>query len=306
MAENCTCGDYTLSLLGRPGCVQLQKQTVRLAWMHKYDAQGVRNFIDTSGGVFNAAFWNTYLTNADASKRLYLTSVLENVTHPVTERQTQEFESGKEIETRPEYLGFEGFAVEKDATSELYGEYKRNKCADLVFFHIDKNGNFIGDATDWASDKLYGIPVQSGTFNLGRMLATDSETNMIRIGFKYDPNFDDAKMNGIGSGFMADQILSIPAVTRVNGVVTAPTIANFVITLNNIFVQGLGFDPIEGLVAANFDLFEDDGTTPVAIASVVEGADGVYTVTATMPAGDYIVALDLGNHLMAPITFTTA
>ena len=306
MAENCTCGDYTLSLLGRPGCVQLQKQTVRLAWMHKYDAAGARNFIDTSGGVFDAAFWNTYLTNSDPSKRLYLTSVLENVTHPITERQTQEFESGREIETRPEYLGFEGFAVEKDATSELYGEYKKNKCADLVFFHIDKNGNLIGDATDWADDKLYGIAIQSGTFNLGRMLATDSETNMIRIGFKYDPRFDDSKMNGIASNLMADQIIDIPAVTRVNGVVTSPTTSNFVITLNNIFVQGLGYDPVEGLLAANFALFEDDGTTPVAIASVAEGANGVYTVTATMPAGDYIITLVLDNHIMAPVTFTTA
>src|SRR6056297_973627 len=117
---SCTCGDYTLGLTGRPGCVNLQKQTARLGFMHKYDRAGNRNFIDFSGSpTIDRAFWDAYITNADPSKRLYLTPQLENVTHPVNERVTEEFESGREIETRPEYLGFEGHMVNKDGVSEL-------------------------------------------------------------------------------------------------------------------------------------------------------------------------------------------
>lgn len=299
---SCTCGDYTLSLMGRPGCVNLQKQTARLAFMHKYDSAGVRNFIDFSGSpTIDRAFWDAYITNADPSKRLYLTPQLENVTHPVNERVTEEFESGREIETRAEYLGFEGMLVNKDGVSELKAQIEKNACADLVFFHIDVNGNLIGDASDWADEKLYGIPVQSGSYNIGRMLATDSETGKLAIRFKYDRFFNDSNMNGISSDQMTDGILDIPAVTQVIGTASNPAITGFDIVLRNNFIQGLGYDPIEGLDASNFVITEVGGST-VSASGVTESPDGTYAVAATLSSGtDYDITLDLTNHILAPV-----
>lgn len=299
---SCTCGDYTLGLLGRPGCVNLQKQTARLGFMHKYDSAGNRNFIDFSGSpTLDRAFWDTYLTNPDPSKRLYLTPQLENVTHPVNERQVEEFESGREIETRSEYLSFEGLMVDKDGVSEMKAQINKNRCADLVFFHIDVNGNIIGDASDWAGEKLYGIPVQDGSFNIGRMLATESETNKLAIRFKYDRNFDDSNMNGISSDQMTDGILDIPAVTQVLGTASNPATTGFDIELKTNFIQGLAFDPVEGLDAANFVITEVGGST-VTASGVTENPDGTYAVAATLTtATDYDITLDVTNHILAPV-----
>jgi hypothetical protein len=87
--------------------------------------------------------------------------------------------------------------------------------------------------------------------------------------------------------------------------VTSPTGSGFTVTLSTEFIEGLGFAPITGLVAADFVLTEDDGT-PVVITSVTETADGVYAVVATLAAGDYLVGIDIDSHIMTPAAFTVA
>jgi hypothetical protein len=286
----------------------VQKQTARLGFMHKFDSAGNRNFIDFSGNpTIDRAFWDAYLTNADASKRLYLTSKLENVTHPVNERTTEEFDSGRIVETRPEYLGFQGHAIDEDAVSELKAQYNKNKCADLVFFHITNDGAFIGDAKTFADDQLlYGIPVQEGSFHVGRTLATDSETSKLVIGFNYDRFFDDANMNGISESLMTDGILDIPAVTLVKGVATNPAVTGFTLELATIFLNGYSNSPITGLTPSQIIVTEVGGAT-VSISSADENPDGTYDVAATLGSGtDYDITLDVTNHIMAPVRISVA
>ena len=302
----CNCAEQTLAHLGRPSCVFKIGQTRRLAFMHRLKADGTRNYLDLSSGTFDSAYWQALLTNVDPKQRLYLTPDLENVTHPNTERVVETFSSGYMAETRTAFLGFEGFMVDANAVSPLSKELNKHKCQDLAFFYIDNSGAVIGDASEWAQEKLYPIPVIRGSFDKERMLATDDATGKIKIAFTHDfYKFSDGDMGGLAGNLQAVSLNEVSPVLPVSGVVTIPTGTGFTVTLSTAFISGLGFAPITGLVAADFVLTEDDGT-PVVITSVTEGSDGVYAVVATLAAGDYLIGIDVESHIMTPAAFTVA
>jgi hypothetical protein len=305
----CLCADKELALLGRPSCVFNIKTTRRLVYMHLRKADGTRNYIDVTAGAgadFDSAYWNGLLTNSDPRLRLYLSADLENVTHPNTEATMEEFSSGAMAETRSEFLGFEGFQVGAESTPAQFAQLRKNKCQDVGVFYVDATGSIFGDASDWADGKLYPIPLMRGSFRTDALLPTDDAVGKIQVRFIHDfYKFNYGNLGGVQSNLMEVNPMELLPVMPVNGVTSSPTTADVVLTLSTNFIEGVGYSKITGLVAADFTL-EDDGGTPVAIASVAEGADGVYTITATMPAGDYTVGIDVEGHLMAPVTFTTA
>jgi hypothetical protein len=302
----CNCAEQTLAHLGRPSCVFKIGQTRRIAFMHRLKSDGTRNYIDLSGGTFDNAFWQALLTHQDPRQRLYLTQDLENVTHPNQERVVETFSSGYMAETRPAFLGFEGFMVDANATSPASKQLAKMKCSDLVFFYVDVTGALIGDASEWSQGKLYGIPVMRGSFDNERMLATDDATGKLKIGFMHDfYKFHDGNMGGVAGNLQDVSLLNVSPVLPVNGVVSTPTGTGFTVTLTTDFIAGLGFAPITGLVAADFVLTTSAGA-PVVITSVTEGNDGVYAVVATLAAGNYLVGIDIDSHIMTPVAFTVA
>lgn len=305
----CNCADKELSLVGRPNCVFNIKATRRVAIMHARKSDGTRNFIDVTAGAaagFSQAWWNSLLTNPNPQERLYLSADLENTDYPPSEATKEEAASGRSVETRPEFLGFQGENWDKDANSVASLEYDKLKCNDFVYFPIDVAGSIFGDASEWEDGKLYGIAIMGGSFSKQRMLATDGATNKIMISWQNDyARFRDGNLGGISSSLMDVTPMSLSPVQRVNGVATLPTTTEVVLTVTGNFIEGIGYNSIVGLVAADFTL-EDSTGTPVTITGVVESPDGTYTITATMPAGDYTVGLDVEGHIMAPVTFTTA
>lgn len=302
----CNCADLELAMLGRPACVDDVKQTRRILFCHFLKADGTRNYIDVSSGTFNNAFWQGLLTNPVARERFYLTQDLENVTHPNTERVVETFASGYMSETRKAFLGFEGFQVSKDATSVASKQLDKMGCSGLGFFYVGVDNKITGDASKWDEGKLYPIPVMRGSFDKERMLATDDATGKIKIGFIHDfHKFHDGNMGGLAGNLQEVGLLNVSPVLPVNGKVTVPLATGFTITLTTEFIAGLGFSPITGLVAGDFVLLDGVGA-PVAIASVAETADGVYDVTATIPAGNYSVGISINSHIMTPVPFTVA
>lgn len=305
----CLCANKELALLGRPSCVFNMKTTRRLVYMHLRKADGTRNFINVTTGAaanFDAAYWDKLLTNADPHQRLYLSPDLENVTHPNTEATMEEFASGAMSETRSEFLGFEGFQIGADSSPAQFKELRKNKCQDIGVFYVDNTGSIFGDASDWEDGKLYPIPLMRGSFRTDAQLATDDAVAKIQVRFIHDfYKFNYGNLGGVQSNLMEVTPMELLPVMPVTGVVTLPTTTEFVVTLSTAFIEGVGFAKVTGFLVANFTL-TDDGGTPVAISGVVESPDGTYTVTATMPAGDYIVGIDAEGHYMAPVTFTTA
>lgn len=305
----CLCKNKELALLGRPSCAFGMKSTRRLVYMHLRKADGTRNFIDLADGEaenFDQAWWNTLLTNSDAIQRLYLSPDMESITHPNTEATMEEFSSGAMAETRSEFIGFEGFQVGVESSPAQFKQLRKNKCQDVGVFYVDVTGSIFGDASDWADGKLYPIPMMRGSFRTDGQLATDAAVAKIQVRFIHDfYKFNYGNLGGIQASLMDVNPMELAPVQPVNGVVTLPTVTEFVLTLTGNFIDELGYNSITGLVAANFTL-EDSTGTPVAITGSVENPDGTYTITATMPAGDYTVGIDIEAHIMAPVTFTTA
>lgn len=301
----CNCAEKTLAHLGRPSCVFNIKTTRRLGFMHLRKADGTRNFIDISGGTFDNAFWQGLLTHPDPKQRLYLTPDLENVTHPNTEATMEEFASGAMQETRPEFLGFEGFMVGADSSPTQFKELRKTKCQDVGVVYIDVTGSTFGDASEWEQGKVYPIPLMKGSFRTDAILPVNDASGKIQMRFIHDfYKFDYGNFGGIQSNLMDVTLMDVPLVLPVTGNLGLPTTTGFSIALSTAFIQGLGFAPITGLVAADFVLTDSVGA-PVVITSVTEGNDGTYAIVATLPAGNYSIGINIDSHIMTPVPFTT-
>jgi hypothetical protein len=307
--SDCDCGENELGLFGRGDCTRIVRYTKRLAFMHKYDSAGNKNFInfdDGSGALktIDEIFWDALLRETDASKRLYLTPIMENVAEDGTDEEVQTMDSGRSFVTRDAFLSFEGYAPEKDASYELYREWKKNKCADLVFFYIDASGSIFGSDEGWEDLKLFPIPVSDGSFRVFRMPAKASEVAMIRVRFDWDNSFNDANIVGVYADAQDENLLTLSPMARVIGISTVPaTISLLTVFLRSNVIDNLTADPITGLLLANFVILSEAGV-PIVPSSVTEISAGNYEIDGTYVSGESVTGgINLNGHVMRPVTF---
>lgn len=306
--SKCVCSEKELALLGRGACSRIVRNTRKLAWMHKYDSAGVKNFIDFNDGsdaleTIDSDFWDALLREKDPTKRVYLTPLMENVAEEVNDEEIETMDSGRQFVTKDAYLSFEGYAVEKDASFELYREWKKNKCADLVFFFIDANGSIFGSSEDWEDLALYPIPVSDGSFRVARIPATPSEVAKIRVRFDWDETFNDANIVGVFNEVQEDNLLTLPAMTRAIGAAPATaTVSKLTVSVRTNVIDNLSEEWVTGLLLANFIVKDEAGIVIVA-TSATEISEGVYEIDGTYATGENVtVELDYPLHVMATLT----
>lgn len=306
---NCDCEDKDLSLLGRGNCSTVIVETRKLAFMHRYDSAGNKNFIDfkASGGgggmvTVDDTFWYKLLREVDPSKRLYLTPFIENISEEINDEELEEMDSGRKFVTKDAFLSFEGFAVEKDASFELYREWKKNKCADLVFFFITSDGAIFGSSEKWEDLQLYPIPVSSGSYRVARIPGKAGEVTKIRIRFDWEDTFDDSQIVGVFDSAQVDTLINLAPITRVLGKIAAPaTTTKITVSLRTNVIDNLQPDFITGLLITQFTLTEV-GASPIVPSSMTEITSGVYELDGTFPTGeDVSVEVDIKGHVMRPI-----
>jgi hypothetical protein len=306
--SGCVCSQKELSLLGRGACTRLVRNTRKLAWMHKYDSTGAKNFIDFNDGsdalaTIDSDFWDALLRHDDPTKRLYLTPLMENVAEAVTDEEIETMDSGRQFVTKDAYLTFEGFAPEKDASYELYREWKKNKCADLVFFNIDANGSIFGSSENWEALELFPIPISDGSFRVVRIPATPTEVAKIRVRFDWDETFNDAEIVGVFSDAQETTLLTLPAMIQTIGAsAAAATTSLLTVSVRNNVIDNLEESWITGLLLANF-VIKDEAGSPITPTAVTEISTGTYEIDGTYATGENVtVELDYPLHVMAALT----
>lgn len=267
---NCTNG---LGNTGQPNCVPIQSVTSTLIMVPLYGNDGVRNGIDLSLAL---PVWDTLVNEADASKRWFPLPKFENVEMPKADSQFEESNSGRKVFLREGVRSFAGELWAEDSSTTLLGKLKGNRCVDFGVYIVDVNGNLVGSEENGF---LYPVPVDNPSFDPRWMVATDSTTSKIMVGFDFARLFDDSTLYMITPTEGGIDFNSLSGLIDVDFtfVSSSTTVAVVKLTFDyGTAVNKLKF--IGGLIG-DFEMYNNTTPGAVVLTTVAESPDGTYTFT---------------------------
>lgn len=267
---NCTNG---LGNTGQPNCVPIQSVTSTLIMVPLYGNDGVRNGIDLSLAL---PVWDTLINEADASKRWFPLPKFENVEMPKADSQFEESNSGRKVFLREGVRSFAGELWAEDSSTTLLGKLKGNRCVDFGVYIVDVNGNLVGSEVDGF---LYPVPVDNPSFDPRWMVATDSTTSKIMVGFDFARLFDDSTLYMITPTEGGIDFNSLSGLIDVDFTFTSSSTTVAVAKLNFSYGTALNKLKFIGGLIGDFTMTNDNTGLPVAMSTVVESPDGTYTFT---------------------------
>lgn len=301
---NCTSG---LGNTGVANCVPLQSVTSKLVLVPLRKSDGTLNYIDLSANFIE---WNgtayadaqSICELADASVRWFPLPNFENVEMPKEDSLFEEASSGRKVFLRSGKRGFMGELWADDSSPALLKEIQDARCVDFGVFPIDVNGSLVGLRSE-DSTKLYPIKVDNASWDAQMIFATDTTIQKIKVSFDFDRNIDEGLLymvtdeENTGTSFLS--LEGLQAVKIANTSLVAGT--SFVVDVTGSYGTAYTPQKITGLTILDFTVFKN-GASQV-IATVLEGASGVYTIT--IPAFIAGVTLEvnvLGNGYTGSLT----
>ena len=291
----CTC-DSPVKNLGLPNCTDLIGIPRRLIFVPTFQNDGTLNYIETVGTTFNAAFWNALQYNTDTTARYYpLAKDFEEVAMSKADTVYQEFASGNMELVKDGVRSFEGM-LPKTAIP-LIGKLKSKGCAKHSVYIIDHLGNIIG--VEKTLGKLYPMQLNDNTLNSIFQFATDTTVPMIQVKFQFAQSIADEQIS-----FIKSSDLGIDMFTQFNGKtdsnivqVGTGTTTTVVVDVYTDYGSAKNKIPVEGLVLADFVLYNVTDSATITPSSVVEDSvvPGRYTFTFTAETATDILRLTLST-----------
>lgn len=286
----CSCGSAHGNT-GLPNCVPLLDKALGYGVQAIVGASNTLNAIPLDSAVNAAAYWATLLANQNRNIRLYPITGLRNVTRPVEDNQYATDSAGGKVETRE---GVRSFMAEKWDVSPAYvSKLKEGKCGRNGVYIFSKKGVQGIKQTVNGITKLYPIFIQAyAPYYLDQV---DDAPSKAMIPFDYDESVNVGQLwmipwEQLGTSYSAMLTAGIMDVNMNSlGVSTDSTNTTVELTVSTDYGQGVGVDMVDGLVAANFTVRNQDTGLAVTIISVVENPDTSYEITfVDQTAGDLI------------------
>lgn len=268
----CNC-DAGLSNTGRPNCVPLFSVTSSLIMVPLKDNTGTRNGINVNTPITANQF--VLLTQqSDPSKRWFPSPKFENVDLPIADSQFEEAPSGRMVKLRDGKRSFTGEIWGEDASNVLAGKMRAGACVEFGVYLVDVNGNLIGSKE---GNFLYPIPVDSSSWDVKFMFATDSASQKIMVGFDVYRLFNDATLYMITSEEGLQDFNALEGLIDATIVISSISTTGFVATITQDFGTAVTAGKVKGLLAADVLLYNNTDSAAVVPTSFIETTDGVYT-----------------------------
>ena len=291
--EVCSC-DVTLGNTGKPGCKKAYLVTKYLLLTAILGSTGTANSFDVSAGEPQSADITAAINATDPKDRIYPIGEFEDITDERAEAIFQEFNSGKKVRVREGFREFIGFVPNCEPLVE--GKIKKAGCSAIGAFMVDAAGNFVFSAQqeDGIINTAYPVHIDQDTLDVMYVKATDTTIAGLMIKFQWKSTEKDSWLRQVAASDLDWNGSILNGLIDVNGIT-----ANIVLddTVDLTLIDDYGF-PVEGLVAGDFALANLTTPGPVAIDSVTEIAEGVYTIDYTT------AAVGAGQELEATITKT--
>lgn len=272
MATFCSCPEGLLNL-GTPSCDGVQSVTKKLIYVPIRNSAGVRNSI-LSTDVIDEAFLTAKINHADETQRWYPSPFIENVEDVKGDSTFESLNSGKNIFIQEGVRTFNGVHIKQGST--FLGKLKSGRCVDFGVYMIDIDGSLIGSiSTDGL--ELYPVAVDKDTFNPVMVKATDTTVAKISVSFEFSRIERDENLRPINASEITADLLGASGLLDATTVVTAPSTTGFTATVSTDYGSFANKIKVEGLLLADFALYNNTDTASVTITSVTETTAGVYT-----------------------------
>lgn len=268
----CKCG-VGLSNTGT-ACTPIMQVAKKIILVPYFDESGAINSVDLEAGPFNAAYFNAKINDADKSKRWFPLPELKNVVDERAENKTESFDDGSSVFISEGDRSFTGLLIK--GTPKLKGKIESARCVEVGVYIVDKSGNLIGvlDGT-----QLLPIKLDEASVSAMLMKTTDSVIQKLQLKFNFHSDEKDELLAMIACDELDYNVLLLKGLLDVYAEYSSITTTSFVVKLKTDY--GTPLSPVldEGLLAADFTLYNDTDDLSVAVISSAENPDGNYTIT---------------------------
>lgn len=288
----CSCGTLGFSNTGTPSCQTIMSVTRKLIFVPYFNEAGDINSIPYSPAPALDKAWFDAKIAADADERWYPTPLIDNVVDERGDAITEGLDSGKEIFIQEGQRTFTGVMIKQ--TPELLGKLKSFKCGAVGVFVVDKDGNIIGSENSDAT-ALNPIRVDENTVYPRLIKTTDTTVGKIQLDFTYSDIEADEDLKMILSSETTYDALLLKGLLDINSSATTGTTTGFTTILTLDYGSALNPKKVEGLVAADFSLYNNTTASTVVITSVTETSAGTYDFVIPAQTASDVVTLSIDN-----------
>lgn len=276
MSDLCSCtSQYKNS--GQPSCVgSLIKAARKIILVPRYANDGTANKI-TVPATLNQAYFDALINNADRSLRWYPLPKFVNVEMAKAESTYETFNDGTKKLIQEGVRTFKGLlpAIQPQYLSVL----KSGNCTDMAAYIIDKSGTLVG-YSNGEENVLYPFPLNANTMNAVYMWATDSTGSNIDFSFEFDVDMRDEYIAQIsGDDLTSVNLLNLEGLYNAKKSQTSTGQTSMVFKLYTEYGTVATPQPIEGLVAGDFALYNVTDSLAVTVLTATESPAGTYTLT---------------------------
>lgn len=279
---DCTAGGANL---GQANCDAVLGSVNKMLFKQRLNANGTIPFIDFSGdaGDFDAAFWATYLQANPMQNRYIVGADVDDYEFDMQDQETQETANKVAYKIRDGYtqVTYNVFGA-KGASLSLFNRYKQLECGSWGINPIDDMGQIAGAVS---GDEMRLIPINSAQVKYGAQ-QNSGQVAHVMITFRVPHTFDFGTVRLFQPNVTAGDLdlLEVAPIVPLKAfdIAAADASADVDITVFQESTQLISGNtttgqPQVGMVAANFTVLRNG--SPIVVSSLVETADGVYTLT---------------------------
>ena len=276
MAAICNCNNG-LSNVGLPNCVPIASVTKKLILVPLFANDGTRNEYNVSALTFNQAFFDARINDTDASKRWFVLQDVENVEDVRADAIFETLNNGKNIFIQQGVRSFTGVLI--NGSSEQLYKLESGACVNFGILVVDKNGNLIGNGLSKAG-YLRPIKVDKNTWVPTLVKSTDTTVQKIQLKFEWDITEEDKNLKMISADDITISLLDLAGLVDIyGGTPSSISTTGFTIQLKTFYGSMKNPVVVQGLLLADFSLYNETDALAVTISSVTESPAGTYAFT---------------------------
>lgn len=271
----CKCDNLGLGNTGLPNCQPLMGVDTLPILIPTFDSTGAKNKIP-SGTVIDQAFLDAQINHADASKRFYPLTKIENSASERADAVVETSAGGTNARIKAG-VRTESFELWKQSPT-LIAKLEEASCTDFSIFVVDNCGSLVGMCLD-ASGDLYPTRIDKNTLDVKYTKATDTTVAKITLSYQWLEIEKDSNLSMISAEEITADLLSAKGLLDVNAVFSNVTATSLDVKLS--FDYGSKSNKIKdaGLLLADFTLFNTTTSLNVTVVTSTETASGCYTLT---------------------------
>lgn len=277
MSTLCSCTS-TYNNTGLPNCIgELIKDSQKLIIVSRYNNAGTLNKVSLPQ-ILDATYYNGLKNNGDRSLRWYPLPKHVNAEIPKEASVYETFTDGSKQFIHEGVSSFKCVYPAKQPS--FLSVLKSGRCTDIAVYIVDKNGALVG-LSNGEADVLYPFALNKNTVDAIYKWATASTGSNIEYMFEFDTNQKDEEIIKIDAVDMSFNLLNLDGLVDAKVKYTSTGQTSMVVKL--FAVGGSVATPvaIQGLLAANFALYNVTTAAAITVATAVESTitPGTYTLT---------------------------